>query len=82
LLEILRFAQDFACGLPLGFTSLTPAKRLNFGITPNRKQSALFSARGLPTFSPTTSEDTVIQSEPGANATGESKDPTDVQQPR
>jgi hypothetical protein len=27
--EILRYAQDFACGLPLGFASLTPAKRLN-----------------------------------------------------
>ncbi len=29
-LEILRSAQDFACGLPLGFASLTPAKRLKF----------------------------------------------------
>jgi len=25
-----RFAQDFACGLPLGFASLTPANRLKF----------------------------------------------------
>jgi hypothetical protein len=25
-----RFAQDFACGLPLSFASLTPANRLNF----------------------------------------------------
>src|SRR5262249_37360444 len=28
--QILRFAQDFACGLPLSFASLTPAYRLNF----------------------------------------------------
>src|SRR5205814_5281747 len=29
--QVLRFAQDFACGLPLHFVPLTPAKRLNLG---------------------------------------------------
>jgi hypothetical protein len=29
-LEILRYAQDFGCGLQLGFASLTPAERLKF----------------------------------------------------
>ena len=28
-IEVLRFAQDFACGLPFHFAALTPAKRLN-----------------------------------------------------
>src|SRR5437868_5796340 len=44
------FAQDFACGLPLGFASLTPAKRLKFKSSrPDNFQSA-HNFKDLPAY--------------------------------
>jgi len=54
--QILRSAQDFACGLPLGFTSLTPAKRLKLSkITAGIQQIPVARGRSAYFCTPDTS---------------------------